>query len=115
MPLICLQELYVLNNPKVCNNSNMTSATNGAGTDNLSGAPEHNPNGAGTDNPSGAPEYNPDFSGVRYALSLLFYVMFCGSLLVLALCHLFLFLVILLFVFLRLTAYDYSSFWYHIH
>ena len=110
MPLICLQELYVLNNPKVCNNSNMTSATNGAGTDNLSGAPEHNPNGAGTDNPSGAPECNPDFTGVRYALSLIFYVMLCGSLLVLALCHLFLFLVILLFVFLRLTAYDYSSF-----
>ena len=51
----------------VCNKSNTTGATSGAGTA----------------CPSGAPEFNPDFSGVRVARSLTFCIAFCRSLFVL--------------------------------
>ena len=59
---------------RVCNKSNTTSATNGAGTGYL----------------SGAPDFTPSFSGVRVARSLVFSVVFCRSLLVLCsftVCH----------------------------
>ena len=51
---------------RVCNKSNTMGVTRGAGTAYL----------------SGVPEFTPGFSGLRVTRSLLFCVMFCGSLFV---------------------------------
>jgi len=55
-----------MNYHRVCNKSNTTGATSGAGTA----------------YPFGTPEFIPGFNGVRVSQSLVFWVVFCRSLLV---------------------------------